>query len=89
MAYGQIHKRIPGMQDEALKKLAIGLSICENSAIFDSPSSCRITKSRFFREIGSVYTEKYKMLVFNKNIKSAESEAEVKAQAESYLRSAL
>lgn len=49
MAYGQIHKKIPEMQDEALKKLAIGLSICENSAIFDSPSSCRITKSKFFR----------------------------------------
>lgn len=58
LAFGKIYRAMPETQDEALKKLSTGLSICDNVGAFESPAACRIFKAKFLREIGGVYADK-------------------------------
>jgi hypothetical protein len=49
LAYGKIYRRILEVRGDALKKLNIGLNICENFSAFKSGIACKIYKSKFLK----------------------------------------
>lgn len=80
----------PDTRNEAEKKLFTGLNICENSSVFESPSSCRIFKSCFLYEIGTMYLDEISKKHNPKKHRTEQSyDAEMKGKAEGYLKSSL
>lgn len=67
---------MPETREEAIRKLSTGLTICENSAIFESPSSCRVMKSKFLRELGALHSDKLKPYMFTKKTNATTEEEE-------------
>jgi hypothetical protein len=89
LAYGRIYRHLPETRPEALKKLTMGLNICENVGMFDSPALSRRYKSRFLKEIGKLHRSDCSFKYDRRRKDRVEEYTELRTQSESHLKSAL